>query len=761
MRRRRAPLFILAAVFAVLLTLRLYPDGRERLRLAYSLSVSRVPPLTRAKLTRANETLLRSARAAPSASATASARPEPPYISSRLRTTTDGALLHSLRAACGDLNDTAHDVLRLSTLSLSRLRVIAMSRLMNEAKQSSVFPADFPRFPDGSESPSIDGDPRFSVNGNVLALDFGIVITPYYFTHGAWDALVSKRLLCAFAGDGSADEAVAEGDDAGPGKRAGREAQKIEWDFDTLLAPPGGITLSPDVDLSALSAGLVSDELARALSESSQGARPPELSEDYTPSTWRGALVEAVLSSEEGGGYASARAGAGAPIDWVTTTAALRAAALRLHAAAFDAISPTFATFAQPDMARLHFNASLRPSKAHWLADAFMRRDWPRFKSGLGAPTVQHSSSLPQMLTAFNVVANDRSDVYSDAPEKRLSWGGSLVRNETGMPPTSAFVVSGCVLPGKPERDPPKEDLREVFGLSVRYGDGFFHFVEGLSMAFPFAEWLRVNVGGVNNINNSAHSAYMALWVARSRDYDAFLDLFRFPWRHGPRAHAGKMRAVHAEIFHMSDKGLCQDFKQANVIMGRDVARLTLGQLPGGLAAIRDGPAPPPPLPLVARDAHENGGDGDTAAVAAGARTGAASRTPIVVLIRRRTPYRALTNHDDLTAALLQLPVLLYVFDTASNSSAAHTARAIAEADVLIGSHGAGLAHSFLMRANATIIEIQPEDGPGCVCFLRLAMLAQQSYVNFLPPGSAGGDGGPFNVDAAAVRKAVLSAVAA
>ena len=101
--------------------------------------------------------------------------------------------------------------------------------------------------------------------------------------------------------------------------------------------------------------------------------------------------------------------------------------------------------------------------------------------------------------------------------------------------------------------------------------------------------------------------------------------------------------------------------------------------------------------------------------------------------------------------------MFLHVFDTASSATTpAHTVRAIAEADVLVGVHGAGLTHAYLLRPGAALIEILPADDPGCLCFMRMALLAQLHYTALMPPGSSSASGGNMYVDVGAVVDVVV-----
>ena len=739
---------------------------------------------------------------------------------------TDDALLAALCAACNGVDSASaaasfssgvcaaapapapsaapppppSPLLRLAASTLVRLRVLTLARLMQAAEQASVFPADFPRFPDGAESPSIALDPRFALPSSALALDYGILLTPYYMVHGAWDAVVPSAQLCAHLGGPLAGPMERRPGTPSAAQQAQAAALDVEWDLDALLAAPGGITLSPDVDLApVLRPGLVSPALAaelRALGGAAASPAAPALHEDYAPGSWRGALVEQVLAQSllgEGSSSSSSssREGGAAGRGWRVPHSALAHAAHALHSAAFSATPSRFARFAQPGRALQHFAGPQGPSAGPWLASAFAAGDWEGVKSALAAPPQQHNASLPLMLTAFDVTANDLSEVYSSAPARVLAWGGELPALQQRRAqaweaavggarpaPATALTLSGCVLPGEVDRVEAAASLREVFGASVRYGDGFFHVMEGLSMAFPFLEWLRLGGGGDGAEGQGAMSPFLTL----SPEYDALLDLLRLPWRRAPRVHATQRRAVRAAIYHTSDKGLCQDFKQGNLFMGRDAVRYTLGLAPGGLAGVRAAPGPPPPAPLPAAAGMQgpamhsglNGGGGSTPppgalpppdspvlqALARGAAAGLASRTPVVALLRRSpgTP-RSLSNHEELAAALLALPILLHVFDPRSLTSVPHTVRALAEADVLIGTHGAGMAHGFLLRANATVIEIAAEDVPGCLCYARMAMLAQQRYVSFIPPGSGADAGAAFNADIGGVVRAVQRAV--
>ena len=113
-------------------------------------------------------------------------------------------------------------------------------------------------------------------------------------------------------------------------------------------------------------------------------------------------------------------------------------------------------------------------------------------------------------------------------------------------------------------------------------------------------------------------------------------------------------------------------------------------------------------------------------------------RTPRVVLLKR-SKTRTTSNHAVLLAGLLALPVYVHVYDVDHWVSAQHTIRAIAEADVLIGIHGAGLTHTFTLRPTSIIIEVMPEDQGGPNCFLRMAAASGMTHHVMMPPGGSAG----------------------
>lgn len=90
----------------------------------------------------------------------------------------------------------------------------------------------------------------------------------------------------------------------------------------------------------------------------------------------------------------------------------------------------------------------------------------------------------------------------------------------------------------------------------------------------------------------------------------------------------------------------------------------------------------------------------------------APARPPAKVLLLERTGSRNVPNFGDLRDALAALPgVALRVFAAAEPGSQADHLRAFADADIIVGPHGAGLTNALTSWPGSVMIEFIPDSG--------------------------------------------------
>ena len=283
-----------------------------------------------------------------------------------------------------------------------------------------------------------------------------------------------------------------------------------------------------------------------------------------------------------------------------------------------------------------------------------------------------------------------------------------------------------------------------------------------------------------------------------SRFASGWLDALRVPFRGRRGAHAGRAD-VRARVAHATDKGSCMRFRTANLLMGRDVLRHSLGLPPGGLPSSSSssaGPAGPVALPagglrafdpdvFMARGAADDGrgalprpllgplvsgglgagagaggeredDKGAAAAALAAARAvaiapgGAAgalpplTHTPRVLVVRRKD--RDIANFDELLLGLRRLPVFVSVFEAEFSPSVPHVIRQFGDADALVAAHGAGMSHMVALRAHAVVVEMF--QSALSLCFMRASAAMGLRYWG-VALRSEGGDA--FTADVGAI----------
>ena len=663
-----------------------------------------------------------------------------PVVSELLCSVAEDDATSAAAAAAASALGAAPSLVRVSTNALLRLRVAVMSRFMDAAAQSSVFPkfkADEGAFDlDAAYYSFVGADGVRDIDHNDLARRFGVLLTPAYLAWGAFDALVPRAAMCALV-------------------PAAGGALAAEWSWAALTA--GGITLSPDVVDAHVSrlppawrAHLARLRAADATAPGGGAGLGAPLDEDYSAGTWRGAVVAEFInrgglrsSFEDGsGGGGGSSSGSGPsptsklPLPGCATLATLHASVLAVHAREYAATQAGWV------LGPLEAFTALGGEQGGSLAPALRAGDRAAVKEAM-LPAAQNSGSTPHMLTAFNVLTNDFNEMLNPASlAQTLTWGGAPGAAPATLASRSAGV-SGCVGDGEPPRAPVPgqaalQAVNESFLASVRYGDNFFHTVEGLTPVFPVAEWTRVRPA-----LSPVH------WP--SRFASGWLDTLRVPFRSGRGAHAG-ISDVRARVAHVTDKGACMRFRAGNLLMGRDVLRFSLGLPSGGLPSAagaggdKSRPALSAPLPLPPGEVRvfgpaefpERGVLGDSsgrlprpqagpifdAALSSVAREAGGphlasaatnSRTPRIVLVQRK--MRDVANSEALLAGLRALPVFVAVFEVETAPSVAHTMRQFAEADVLIAAHGAGMSHMLALPRHAIVIEIFQSHLS--LCFMR------------------------------------------
>lgn len=387
--------------------------------------------------------------------------------------------------------------------------------------------------------------------------------------------------------------------------------------------------------------------------------------------------------------------------------------------------------------------------------------------------------AVQQIIASFNSLMGDAGDTFSAAD-----------------PRASFLRVSGCTIAGDPKRRNPSDaEADEAVGLSLSYGDNFYHFTEGATGAYPVVEWLRARAVTTTAAARDGGTG-LTLYYWLHPPYEGFLSLSRLPLRN--LLHAGKWD-IRCKVCYMLDKGLCQDHSSSAALSGRDVMRHTLnlraaaargvgvdgagssnheggggarGQLaPGGLLALRPGRVAP------VWDAALTAGQAAPSSSTPGllltrpvvgvyppprhwVEPCCSSRRapPLVVLIRRRGAFnRVWGNWPDVIDALTSLPIRLEVFDADYRLSAEATAAMMAAADAVVAVHGAGMSHCIAMRRGAVLIEVGPGGGAsGCPCFTRIAMTNQLRYHSLLASAGPLGEPAPLPEPITGILRAEL-----
>jgi hypothetical protein len=126
-------------------------------------------------------------------------------------------------------------------------------------------------------------------------------------------------------------------------------------------------------------------------------------------------------------------------------------------------------------------------------------------------------------------------------------------------------------------------------------------------------------------------------------------------------------------------------------------------------------------------------------------------------VLLERHGSRHVPNFGELRDALASLPVRLVVFGAEEPGSQADHLAAFADADVIVGPHGAGLTNALTSWPGTVLVEFIPDSGLSNLVYMQAGLLLGLDFQSFTPRGSS--YYGPIHVDVARVRQAVADAI--